>query len=567
MTSFEGTASLALVNGKIVTVNARFAIAKAVAIAGERIVAVGANDDIAPFIGRGTRVIDLGGRVAMPGLIDAHAHMDREGLKEALPSMAGLRSVEAVVARVAELAEETEPGRWIVTMPLGGPTEFDIAPSDLAEGRWPNRHDLDRAAPRNPVYIKPAWGYWRVTMPSVAIANSRALALANITRATVSPVPSLIIERDASGEPTGVLFDSNRMPVLDLTLMRAAPTLDFAARAAALPRSMQIYNSYGTTGVYEGHGVADDVRRAYQQVKASGRATVRATLALSPAWSGAPAGDIPRLVRDWAKWLAGKGEGDEWLRVNGLFAEAGSSPEQALRRAALPQTGWAGFNDAGLPREALIVLLRECARHGIRVNGIGAATLDLFEEAARAYPIAGLRWVLAHVAALSEGDVARIRDLGLAVTTHTNGYIWRSGAALVQSLGAGRDNDAVPLRRLLDAGVPVAFGTDNVPPSLWYPVWQAVARLDRSTNAPVALAQALSREEALRCATLGGAYVTFEENDKGSLEAGKLADIAVLSQDPLACSLDRLRHTVSDITIVGGRVVFERGVAVSHQIV
>ena len=165
---------------------------------------------------------------------------------------------------------------------------------------------------------------------------------------------------------------------------------------------------------------------------------------------------------------------------------------------------------------------------------------------------------MAHVTALDEKQIAHVRDLGLVVTTHTNGYIWKGGAALRDRLGPGHEDDAVPLRRLLDAGVPVALGTDNVPVSLWYPIWQTVARLDRTTQTQVAPAQALTREEALRCATMGGAYLTFEENDKGSLEKGKLADIIIPSQNPLTCDLDKLRHTVSDITIVGGKVVYER---------
>ena len=144
------------------------------------------------------------------------------------------------------------------------------------------------------------------------------------------------------------------------------------------------------------------------------------------------------------------------------------------------------------------------------------------------------------------------------MTTHTNGYIWKSGAELVARIGKERENDAVPLRRLLDAGVPVSLGTDNVPVSLWYPIWQTVARFDRKAQTTVAPQQALTREEALRCATAGGAYLTFEENEKGSLEQGKLADIIVPSQDPLTCDLEDLRHTVADITIVGGKVVYER---------
>ena len=126
-------------------------------------------------------------------------------------------------------------------------------------------------------------------------------------------------------------------------------------------------------------------------------------------------------------------------------------------------------------------------------------------------------------------------------------------------LGAARLNDMVPLRRLLDVGVPVGLATDNVPVSLWHPIWQAVARIDCTINAPIAPEQALTREEALRCATMGGAYLSFEEDLKGSLEPGKLADVAVLSQDPLTCPLADLRDTVAEMTIVGGEVVFDRG--------
>ena len=372
------TASLVLTNGKVITVNGRSEIAQAVAVEGERIVAVGSAAEIAPLIGRETRVIDLAGRCAMPGLIDGHAHLDREGLKEALPSMAGLRSIDDVQQRIAELVAKAAPGEWIVTMPLGNPPEYESSPRMFADGRFPNRIDLDQVSPNNPVYIKPAWGYWRVSMPSAAIANSRALQLAGITRKTQPPCGSVVIDRDATGHPTGIFFDDNRMPVVDLTLMRAAPAFDLATRVAALPRSMQIYNRVGTTSVYEGHGVAGDVRAAYRHLREQGRQTVRATLAFSPAWKGVSPGAIPAMVADWAKWLARTGKGDNWLRENGLYSELDTSPENEIRQSVFPETGWAGFNYTGLPREAMQGLLRECARNGVRVNGITPPTLELF---------------------------------------------------------------------------------------------------------------------------------------------------------------------------------------------
>jgi predicted amidohydrolase YtcJ len=548
---------LILCNGKIITINARFEIAQSIALSVERIEAVGSNADIAPLIDAHARVTDLNGRTVIPGLIDAHAHMDREGLKEALPSMAGVRSIDDVLQRIETLVRERTPGEWIVTMPLGEPPEFEGMPELLRERRFPTRSDLDRVAPDNPVFIKPGWGYWRVTMPLVGIANSRALAAAGVAADTQSPAPTLVIDRDANGMPTGIFRDFNAMPISELTLMRIAPTFDLATRVRALARSMQIYNSFGTTSIFEGHGVAGDVIAAYQRVHDIGP-SVRSTLLFSPAWCNTTEADIKSLISGWGRWLAGRGLGDDWLRIQGIFTEVDTSVEHGLRRAAFPNTGWAGFNYAGLPRDAVKVLLTECASNGIRVEVIGTDLLDLIAEVARATPIDAQRWILAHVSALDQHQIDVVRDLGLCVTTHSNGYIYKQGAALRDRIGTARENDVVPLRRLVDNGVPVALATDNVPVSLWHPIWQVVARIDRTISAPVAPGQALTREEALRCATLGGAYLTFDETCKGSLEPGKLADLVVLSQDPLTCDLAVLRDTVAEMTIVNGEIVFDR---------
>jgi predicted amidohydrolase YtcJ len=551
---------LILRGGKVITVDPRFRIARALAVKDGRFVAVGDDDEICRLAGEGTRMVEAAGRVVVPGLIDGHAHMDREGLKELIyPSLAGCRSIEDVLDRIATLVREARPGDWIVTMPIGDPPNFFGVPDCLAEKRYPDRRDLDRVAPDNPVYIKSIWGPWRHILPLVSIANTKALQLAGVTAATPAPGPSVEIQHDpASGEPTGIFIENTPYPIVELTLMAAAGGFSAADRIRGLRESMRLYNAVGTTSVFEGHGIAGEVLAAYQAVHRAGEATVRGNLLFSPSWGAIAPADRQDVLRSWARWLAGRGLGDRMLRVAGLFAEFEGDAEHALRARANPYTGWAGFHfDAGLPREALKTLLVEAARLGIRVAGIVPPMLDLFAAVDREAPIGDQRWVLGHINVLGEDDVARIRDLGLVVTTHTNRYVYKEGHLLKRRLGSARENDIVPLRRLLDAGVHVSFATDNVPISLWHPVWQAVARRSLYTGDVIAPGQRLSRGEALRCATAEGAWLSFEEREKGTIEVGKLADFAVLSDDPLACPEDALRDITSTLTVVGGRLVHE----------
>ncbi|MPY75928.1 MAG: amidohydrolase family protein [Alphaproteobacteria bacterium] len=553
---------LILRGGKVITVDSRFRMASAFAVKGGRFVAVGDDSAISRLAGEGTRIVEAAGRPVAPGLIDGHAHMDREGLKKLIyPSLAGCRSIADILDRIAALVRDAAPGEWIVTMPVGDPPNFFGVPDCLAEKRYPNRDDLDRVAPDNPVYIKSIWGPWRHVLPLVSIANTKALERAGVTAATPPPGPSVEIETDPeTGEPTGIFVENTPYPIVELSLMAAAGGFSAADRVRGLRESMRLYNAAGTTSVFEGHGVAGEVLGAYQALRRSGEASVRGNLVFSPSWSAvAPAGR-GEVLRSWARWLAGRGLGDGMLRVAGLFAEFEGGPEHAVRARANPYTGWAGFHfDAGLPRAALKALLVEAARLGIRVSGIVPPMLGLFAEVDREAPIGDQRWILGHINVLSEDDVARIRDLGLIVTTHTNRYIYKEGHLLKDRLGKSREDDIVPLRRLLDAGVHVSFATDNVPISLWHPVWQAVARKSLYTGETIAPAQRLTREEALRCATAEGAWLSFEEAEKGSIEEGKLADFAVLSDDPLACPEEALRDIKSELTVVGGRVVHEDG--------
>lgn len=523
----------------------------ALAVVGERIAAIGADRDVSALAGPGTRIIELHGRTVMPGLTDGHAHLDREALKGLLPSVSGCRSIRELVERLRVLAAATPPGQWIVTMPLGEPPEYRWSESMFKEGRLPTRADLDQASTRHPILIRCAWGYWSMQLPLVSVANSAALALAGICRGSASPSPLVTIDAGADGEPTGIVRDNAYQPIAEFTLFRAAPHFTADDRARTLADSMRMYNAVGTTAVFEGHGVSAEVADAYRSVRAQGRQTVRARLSFSPGWSGASQAD----VRDWI------GEqGDEWLRLSGFFAEVDANPEASrLRAQCAPATGWAGFNyDAGLPRDKLVELLRAAARERIRVCAIQAPMLELFAEAAREAPIHDLGWVIAHPVALDARQVGMIRDLGVMVTTHTNSYIWNHASATLARIGKDKEDTLCPIRSLLDAGVTVSLATDNVPISLWPCIWQAVERVDRATGQVIAPGQRISREQALACATVHGARLCLDESARGTLEAGKLADLIVLPENPLTVPPERLRALAPDVTIAGGKIVFER---------
>lgn len=551
-------ADTVFLGGRLITLDAATPNASALAIRGERIEFVGDDAGARALVGPRTLVHDLRGKTLMPGLIDAHAHLDREGLKFRLPSLAGLDSIAALVDRLAQLAAQRAPSDWLVTMPLGDPPFYLWSADSYAEKRVPNRHDLDRASGTQPIFIRPPWGFWPSRGPTPAIANSAALARAGIDRTTQSPSPKLEIERDSRGEPTGVLWEHERMPLAELTLFRAIPSFTLADRYDALLDSMRRYNACGTTSVVEAHGVAPQTMQAWQMARDRGTQSVRGHLLFSPGWGAASADDVTGLIRSWLGWLRGRGLGDSWLAASGLYTEIDAGEERLLRASCAPQTGWAGFlYDSAIPEDAVRALLIECARNGIRVAGVYRSLLPLYREAARIAPIGDARWILGHQFIIDAEAIAAIRDLGLALTMHTNAHIWKRGQEMLRTAGADHIDDIVPVRRLLDAGIRVSLGTDNVPISMWGPVSHVVARRDRY-GAIIAPDQAVSVEEALTCATANGAWTAFEEDTKGRLAVGMLADLLVLDEDPRAVAPQALAEIVPRTTVVGGRIVYQR---------
>jgi predicted amidohydrolase YtcJ len=551
-------ADLILTNGKIITVDPAFTIAQAIAIAGDRILAVGPDAAMAAMASPATRVVDLKGKAVIPGITDGHAHMDREALRNVFPALGPVRSIRDIQDRIAELARAKQPGEWIVTMPIGDPPYYFDVPESLAEKRWPTRQELDAAAPENPVFIRSIWGYWRGTFPLVSCANTEALRRAGITRDTVSPVDTVKIEKDANGDPTGVFVEREMAPVAELIWFRQAAAFTPADRLRTLPQSARAYHAFGTTSVFEGHGASTELLRTYKQAHREGALTMRAALAFSPNWQAAGAAPLGPFVEAWAGWLGEPGFGNDWLKMSGLYVHAGREAADDVRARAAPYTGWAGFNsNHGLPREQAKQLLLHCAANDIRAVMIGSSNLDLYDEVDREIPLQGRRWVISHISTIPPRDIERIVRMGLVLTTHTNNYLYKGLHAQAQRLPPERHGEIVPLRSLLNAGVKVSLATDNVPVSPFLPIWQTVARTSYQTKERIGASEALSRADALRCATVGGAYLTFDENKKGSLEVGKLADLAVVSADPLVTEESSIPDTHSLMTMVGGRIVHE----------
>jgi predicted amidohydrolase YtcJ len=546
--------------GKVITCDAGGSVADALAVKDGRIMAVGKGADIAGLADGHTDTIDAAGRAVVPGLIDGHAHLDREGLKSVFPSLAGCTSIDDILQRIEALAKQKSPGEWIVTMPVGDPPYYWDVPDNLAEKRLPTRWELDRVAPDNPVYIRPIWGYWRHVLPICSVANSLALEIAGLGPGMEPPPEAIEFETDPeTGQFNGIIVENTFVPIAELGYFHMMPRFEHADRVGGLRAAMRSYNACGTTGVFEEHGCAQELIRAWQAVHDAGDMTVRARLMFSPSWLSMGETDPARVLGGWAAWLGGTGLGDDWLRVAGLYTEFGIGAENRLRARAAPYTGWAGFNaDCGVPRARMRDLLVAAAEADIRIATIEIGYLDLYEEVDRIVPIRDRRWIIGHLNCATPDQIARIRDLGLVMTAHTNRYIFKDGHRTREQIGGAAENTISPLRSLREAGVHVALATDNVPNSLFHPVWHAVSRYNRVSQDAIAPDQALSRAEALRCATIEGAHLTFEEDVRGSLEAGKFADVAVLSDDPLTCPEDTIKDIVAEITMVGGDIVYRR---------
>ncbi len=549
-----------LVNARIATMDAQRSFAEAFAVANGRIVAIGADAEIRALAGARTNVIDAGGRVVVPGFIDTHAHMDREGLRQWYPSLAACRSIGDVQAVVAAAAAERPRGEWIVTGSLGeAPFHLNL-PGVLREGRYPNRHDLDAAAPDHPVWIRSIWGLWSNDPPFVHVLNSAALAACGIDRDTPAPNGHVTIERDEHGEPTGCILDTSIWPVAEFTILRATPRWTSEMREEALERSMTLSLAAGTTSVYEGHGVAAELHKVYKRLHDRGAQRVRAVFPISlPPWN--TLSDAVTQLEDWAHYANGPGFGDDRLRVSGVYLEYRGDPDVCrIAERAWPYTGWAGFLPHYTIPEDYAELCRVAARLRLRVATAIAMNIDevltIWERVNAEFPMADLRWTLVHGAAMvPERDYPRIKRLGAVLTTQPSSYLHRSGLSHV---ARGTDPERLMAHRdYVDHELPWSLSTDNKPYGLLFTLWTAVNRIERTKGQVVGPGQRVTVMEALYALSAAGAHCSFTDADVGTLEVGKFADAIAFSDDPFSIAPEKLKDLRVDITLTDGAVVHD----------
>jgi len=546
------SADLILHNGTVITLDDASRRAQAVAVKADRVLAVGEDEAVRQHASPATRMVDLAGRTVTPGFFDAHAHMDREGLKRwvGVP-LEGCTSIAEITAAIADAARAKPAGEWIVTSAMGTPPhDYVHSPDQLKEGRFPDRSDLDAAAPDNPVFIRSPWGWWS-RPPFPAVTNTAAMRLSGIDADTVAP-HNVEIVRDAGGAPTGLFLERNFTPILEYTLFRRVPRFTEVDRLASVELGARALSAAGTTSIYEGHGVTPALLNAYLEAEADGTLPVRVSAPLSVPTSAFDNAGVSVMLHHWARKLSGRGQGSDRLRMEGICLDVGDPNVAQIISCHYPYEHLAGHYYQSLSQERLIEIGEMAARLGVRVNCLVCYDLErvlrAFEEVNRRVSIRDKRWVLVHVTEASDDQIRRMREIGVMATVTPNFMYMAQTRFGLSELG----ERGIPIRRLLDGGVPVALSSDGVPYSMLWTMWEALARWDADSGRKLGPSQ-LDREEALRLASQTGHALTWNEDRYGAIAPGNVADFVVLDENPLTCPEDAIKDIAVSQTYLAGR--------------
>lgn len=548
------SADLILHNGRVVTVDQRFAIHQAVAVKGGRITAVGTDKEVLTERGAQTRVIDLKGRMLLPGLIDAHVHAMGGALSEYRKPLPPLNSIADIQKFIRETARATPKGEWIVVP--------RTLPPRLKEMRMPTKQDLD-VTTDHPVAFDGSY---------VWSANTMALRISGITKDTPNP-PGGEVVKGPDGEPNGILRNASSL----LKGVRAAETFTDAERLDALEKMLKLYAAAGLTTVGDRAVTRSDVAM-FQKLHDQKKLPVRVVMT----WrinAERPVDQVVKEIRD-TPWTTN--QGDDWLKF-GTFKvtlDGGQSVGTAYQRMPYGPFGRQLYGQTNpdargtlfVPLDKLTAIYSAARDKGWQLTAHaqgGAAIdtlLDAFERLDKVKPLAPSRSHVMHGSFMSAEVIARMKKMGIISDAQPH-WLHLDGPALSRVFGEENMRYFFPLKSLLDNGIVVAGGSDHMighdkdkavnPFNPFYGMWMTVTR--RTTEGKVLYPEErITREQALRMWTNGAAYLQFSEKQLGSIEKGKLADLVVIDRDYLACPEDEIKAIRPEMTIIEGRVAYER---------
>ena len=538
-------------NGHIVTMWDAHPAAEAVALRGNRFLAVGTLAEVRRAASPSARRIDLHGRTVLPGLEDSHTHPITAALSEQDGPIPVMKSIADIQAYIREQVASS-PAERLIFVPK-------IYSTMLTDRRYPTRQELDAAAPNRAAMTDNDYS---------SVLNSAALRQLGITRDTPQPDNGKII-KDVNGEPNGLILGAPQL----LAPLRTSRPRTHDDMVWALKAMQKSYNAVGITSTID-RAEGPEGFRVYQELRAKGELTVRSYVTYLITGQG-----TPEQVRKEIEALPFvTGMGDEWFRVGSLkvIADGGILLGTAyLREPYGEHTEIYGYHDPdyrgelSVPRENLIEMAKTADRLGwqmtAHVAGGGSldALLDAYEAANREKPIMGRRFTVTHGNFPNPQAIERARQLGVVFDCQP-AWLYEDGEAIKDVFGPARMKDFLPLRSLFDKGVIVAGGSDHMlrfdsrnainPYNPFFGMWMAITR--KTTDGTVlGPEQTITREQALRMWTVNGSYLSFEEKVKGSIEPGKLADLVVISKDILRCPVDEIKDIEALLTVVDGRVV------------
>ncbi|HTS67197.1 MAG TPA: amidohydrolase [Candidatus Acidoferrales bacterium] len=548
---FAADADLILHNGKIVTVDNRLSIQQAVAVRSGTIIAVGTDAAVLQAErGPKTEVIDLRARTVLPGLVDAHVHALEAGLSEFRAPLPPLDSFAAVQQFIRKQAARAPTGAWIVV-----PRTF---PTRLKEMRMPTREVLD-IDQDHPVLFDASY---------VVILNSYALSLCGIDRHTPNP-PGGEIVKDANGEPNGILKNAQS---LVKGLDRSAHFTE-SEKLDALEQQLKRYLAAGLTTVGDRAVDAEQID-LYRKLKAAGRLPVRAVLTWRPDGSR-PAAELQRQI-EAAPYTTSTG--DSWLKFGTfkLTLDGGMTIGTAYQRYPYGPFGRQLYgktdpDDRGqlfIPPDKLLAVMRTARDRGWQLTthdqGGGAVDtfLDTLEALDREKPIAPTRSHVMHASFQSPEAIARMKKLGILADVQA-AWLYLDAPALEQVFGYEGMRYFYPLRSYIDGGVILAAGSDHMighdkntavnPYNPFLSMWTEVTRLTNRGKA-IHPEERITRIEALKSHTIWAAWLQFAENERGSIEPGKLADMVVIDRDYLTCPETQIKDIQPLLTMLNGRI-------------